>query len=207
MFRPEARRSPVPGNSAQTRGEPAPTSAPTWRATRRTMRSPSRGNRVSPVSKCPVDSGSIHKRPSVLADQSKFECSVSTWISKWHAPLQSDGGTSGPSASAGVGSLPRSISFSAPIRFHRNLPDIRRLLESRAGSFAPFCRRRPSASTNPSNRSRPFACASLGKGSIPVERRERHRRAHCGKPAFLFLSANAARHPAGIRAGIGSNRR
>jgi hypothetical protein len=36
---------------------------------------------------------------------------------------------------------------------------------------------------------------------------ERHRRARCGKPAVLFLSANTARHPAGICAGIGSNRR
>ena len=36
---------------------------------------------------------------------------------------------------------------------------------------------------------------------------ERHRRARYGKPAVLFLSANTARHPAGICAGIGSNRR
>lgn len=49
-----------------------------------------------------------------------------------------------------------------------------------------FCRRRPSASTNPSNRSRPFACVSLGNGSIPVERRERHRRAPLREAYFLF---------------------
>jgi len=33
------------------------------------------------------------------------------------------------------------------------------------------------------------------------------RRPSCRKPAVLFLSANTARQPAGICAGVGSNRR
>ena len=37
-------RSPVSGSSAETRGEPAWTSAPTWCATRRTIRSASAGD-------------------------------------------------------------------------------------------------------------------------------------------------------------------
>jgi hypothetical protein len=49
-----------------------------------------------------------------------------------------------------------------------------------------------------------------GPGSIPVGtlwRPERHGARPAAGPAVLFLSANAARHPAGTCAGIGSNQR
>ncbi len=50
-------RSPVSGSSAETRGEPGCTSAPTWWATRRTIRSPSAADITRPLSSRPPDSG------------------------------------------------------------------------------------------------------------------------------------------------------
>ena len=58
---------PVPGSSAETRGDPGWTSAPTWCATRRMMRSPSSADRRSPVSSSPPASRSIQSRPSGLS--------------------------------------------------------------------------------------------------------------------------------------------
>jgi hypothetical protein len=52
----------------------------------------------------------------------------------------------------------------------------------------------------------------LRKSGLPLTLQRDKSRTHgacpaAGEPAVLFLSANTARHPAGICAGIGSNRR
>ena len=70
-------RSPVSGSSAESRGAPAWTSAPTWWATSRTIRSPSSGDSRSPVSARPEDSRSIQSRPSGLSMTSTTPASSS----------------------------------------------------------------------------------------------------------------------------------
>jgi len=57
----------LPGNSAETRGDAGCTSAPTWWATRRTIRSPSAADNRFPVSASPSVRRSILKRPSGLS--------------------------------------------------------------------------------------------------------------------------------------------
>ena len=56
-----SKRSPVSGNSADSRGWPRCTSAPTWAATRRMMRSPSASGSSTPIGARPDESRSIHK--------------------------------------------------------------------------------------------------------------------------------------------------
>jgi hypothetical protein len=62
-----SKRSPVSGSSADRSGWPRWTSAPTWAATRRMMRSPSASDSSTPIGARPDESRSIHKVRSGLS--------------------------------------------------------------------------------------------------------------------------------------------